>query len=100
MLSRLVRFKQCVYLMPSTSEVKSSTETGSKTYLELIQSNLKEPSQPIVPKTKRERADENWRALVSYVSIEYMTKISLLLLLTLNHTLLHMTHIVAGTNYL
>uniref|UniRef100_A0A7S0M171 Uncharacterized protein n=1 Tax=Cryptomonas curvata TaxID=233186 RepID=A0A7S0M171_9CRYP len=49
--------------MPSTSDVKSSIETGSKTYLELIQSNLKEPSQPIAPKTKRERADENWRAL-------------------------------------
>ena len=51
--------------MPSTSDVKTSTEAGSKTYLELIQSNLMEPCQPTTPKTKRERADENWKALVS-----------------------------------
>eukprot|EP00960_Hanusia_phi_P012685 371081-Hanusia_phi.AAC.1 len=41
--------------------------TSGKTYLELIQSTCPKPSQEAVqqpPKSKRERAEENWKILV------------------------------------
>ena len=46
----------------------SNVVTAGRTYLDLITSNVpkaKAPEPPKAPKSKRERADENWKILVS-----------------------------------
>eukprot|EP00292_Cryptomonas_paramecium_P022068 CAMPEP_0113679602 /NCGR_PEP_ID=MMETSP0038_2-20120614/10753_1 /TAXON_ID=2898 /ORGANISM="Cryptomonas paramecium" /LENGTH=168 /DNA_ID=CAMNT_0000597687 /DNA_START=33 /DNA_END=539 /DNA_ORIENTATION=+ /assembly_acc=CAM_ASM_000170 len=53
--------------MPST-DVKNTPDVVGKTYLELIQTNLKDTAMPSPPKSKRERADENWKILESIIS--------------------------------
>ena len=50
--------------MPSSS---NNVVTAGRTYLDLITSTPAKPQNalPARPKTKRERADENWKILVS-----------------------------------
>jgi hypothetical protein len=50
----------------------SNVVTAGRTYLDLITSNVpkaKAPEPPRVPKTKRERADENWKILVRLAAL-------------------------------
>jgi hypothetical protein len=55
----------------STTMQSSNVVTAGRTYLDLITSNVPKaaPAPPKPPKSKRERAAENWLLLVSLVDV-------------------------------